>query len=168
MGTWILPTSQTMRTLMMKLMLCSYHSWIHGLMRARVTGVVPSITPVVSDLSSSCGTWPHSCCPVWGSSWGTSHCLAFAKRLAGCRDMSWLQKLNGLDAGIMDQGWPGPLGLMCPLVMAWVINHLPLPRLMGLVLICAYLPTHAIIPDNINVASLTSPKFSPSPNELHP
>ena len=36
----------------MKLMLCSYHSRIHGLMRARVTGVEPPITPTVSDLSS--------------------------------------------------------------------------------------------------------------------
>ena len=61
-----------------------------------------------------------------------------------------------------------PLGLMCPLVMAWVINHLPLPRLTGLVLSCACLPTHAITPDNVNVASLTSPWLSPSPNDCHP
>ena len=37
---------------MMKLMLCFYHSQIHGLTRARVTGVVASITPIVSNLGS--------------------------------------------------------------------------------------------------------------------
>ena len=38
---------------MMKLMLCSYHSQIHGLMRARVTGVEPPITPIVFGLCFS-------------------------------------------------------------------------------------------------------------------
>ena len=44
--------SQTLKTLMMKLTLCSYHSLIHGLMRAKVTGVEPPITPVFFGLCS--------------------------------------------------------------------------------------------------------------------
>ena len=43
----------------------------------------------------------------------------------------------------------------CPLVMGWVIKHLPSAKLTGLALSCACLTTHAIIPDNMNAASLT-------------
>ena len=50
---WIPPTSQTLMTLMMKLMLCSYHSQIHGLTRVKVTEVEPPITAIVSGLCSS-------------------------------------------------------------------------------------------------------------------
>ena len=64
-----------------------------------------------------------------------------------------------------NEGGQAPLGSMCPSVMAWVIYHLPSPRLIGLALSCACLPTHAMTPDNVNATSLTSPKFSPSPNE---
>ena len=67
----------------------------------------------------------------------------------------------------MEQGQPGPLCLMCPSVMAWAINHLPLPRLTGLAVSCTGLPTHAIIPDNVNAMSLASPRLSPS-NDQHP
>ena len=35
-------------TLMMKLMLCSYHSHIHDLMKAKATGVEPPIAFIVS------------------------------------------------------------------------------------------------------------------------
>ena len=38
---------------MMKLTLCSYNSLIHGLMRVRVTGVEPPITPFVFGLCFS-------------------------------------------------------------------------------------------------------------------
>ena len=96
--------------------------------------------------------------PLFGSSW----------ELADHGDKSWFWKLNGTDAGGKEHGWPGPLGLICPSVMAWVIYHLPSPRLMGLALSWACLPTHAIIPNNVNMASLTSPKLSPSPNNCHP
>ena len=41
----------------------------------------------------------------------------------------------------------------------------PSPRLMGLVLSCACLPTQAITPDNVNAMSLALPKLSPSPND---
>ena len=66
------------------------------------------------------------------------------------------------------EGDQAHIGSVCPLVIAWVINHLPSPMLTGLALSCACLPTHAMISDNVNVASLASPKVSPSPNEWHP
>ena len=53
MNTSILLTSQISMTLMMKLMLCSYHSKIHGLMKVKATGMEPPITLVVSGLGSS-------------------------------------------------------------------------------------------------------------------
>ena len=52
MDAWILLTPQTLMTLMMKLMLCSYHSQIQDLMKVKVTGVEPPITLVVSGLDS--------------------------------------------------------------------------------------------------------------------
>ena len=58
MDVWILLTSQTLMTLMMKLTLCSYHSQIHGLTKVKVTGVEPPITPVVSALNSSLALVP--------------------------------------------------------------------------------------------------------------
>ena len=115
-----------------------------------------------------CGAHPHSCCPIWGPSWGTSHHLAFDGRLAGHGDMSWLQKIkwhrcrcNGLRA--TNSPW-----FDVSFSDGWVINCLPSGRFTALVLICACLPTRAIIPDNVNVVSLTSPKFSPSSNEWCP
>ena len=62
----ILPTSQTLMTLMMKLTLLSYHSQIHGLMKVKVTGVEPPITPCClwPQFWPHCGTQPHSCCPA--------------------------------------------------------------------------------------------------------
>ena len=170
MDAWILLTSQTLRTLMMKLMLCSYHSQIHGLTRARATGVEPPITPVVfwPLFWPLCGAQCHSCCPCQDPSWGTSHHSAVTRRLADHGDKSWLQKLNGIDASGMEWGWPGPLGSKFPSMMAWMINHLPSPRLMGLALRCACLPTHTMIPDNVSIVSLASPKLSLSPNYCWP
>ena len=115
-----------------------------------------------------CSAQPHSCCPTKGASWGTSHCLAVTGRLADHGDESWLWKLNDINVGGMEWGWPGPLGSMCPLVMAWAVNHLPSPRLTGLALSCVCLPTQAMTPDNVNVVSLTSPMLSPSPNDCCP
>ena len=165
MDALILLTSQTLMILMMKVMLCSYHSRIHGLMKVKVTRVEP---PITHCLWPHCGTQPHSYCPAQGPSQDGSHCLAVTGRLTDHGDRSWLQKLNGINTGGMEWGWPGHLGLMCPSVMAWSINHLPLSRLTGLVLSCACLPTHAIIPDNVSMASLASPRLSPSPNDHHP
>ena len=48
---------------MMKLMLCSYHSQIHDPTRVKVTGVVPPITPVASDLGSGLAV-VHSLAPA--------------------------------------------------------------------------------------------------------
>ena len=112
-----------------------------------------------------CGPWPHSWCTGQGSSLGTSHHSAAARQLAGHGDKSCLQKLNCVDAGGMEWGWPGPLGLMCPPVMAWVINCWPLLQLTGLALSWACLPTQPMAPNNVNVASWASPKLSPSPND---
>ena len=63
------------------------------------------------------------------------------------------EKLNGIKAGGMEGGWPGPLGLMWALVMAWVVNHLLSPRLTGLALSFSCLLTLTMTPDNVNVAS---------------
>ena len=100
-----------------------------------------------------CGAWPHSWCT--GQHWGlgTSHHSASAGRFAVCRDKTWLWKLNGVDAGGMEWGWPGPLGSMCPSVMTWGINCQPSPRLTGLVLSWACLPTQLMPPDNIDMVS---------------
>ena len=75
--------------------------------------------------------WPWSFCNVQPHSWydgprshlGTSHHSTGVEGLATCRDKSCLWKLNGADAGGMEQGHPGPLGLMHHLVIAWAINH---------------------------------------------
>ena len=68
----------------------------------------------------------------------------------------------------MEQGHPDPLGLMCLLVMAWMINCQPSSRHTGSALIWACLPTKAMAPDNVNATSLASPRLSPSPNNHHP
>ena len=99
---------------------------------------------------SSCCLWPWSW-PFYNAqphSWydglksclGTSHHSAAFVSLA-CEDWSWLQKLNGDDAGRIEQGHPGPLGSMHHLVMAWVINCWPSSRLTGLALSWACLTT---------------------------
>ena len=62
----------------------------------------------------------------------------------------------------MEHGCPGPLGSMCLLVMAWATNHQPSPRLTGLVLSWTFLPTQLMAPNNVNMASHTLPKVSPS------
>ena len=131
MNILTLLTSWTLMTLMMKLTLCFYCSQIHDLTKGQVTRAEPPNSPVVSDLSSSLigvlGLIPAVLPEAQAGD--TSLHLPFARRLVDQGDMSWLQKLNGVDTGGMDWGWPGPLGLMCPLVMAWEINHLPSPRL---------------------------------------
>ena len=99
---------------------------------------------------------------------GTSHHLAVTGRLADHGNKSGLRKLKGVNAGGMEWGQPGPIASMYPLVMVWMISHLPSPRLTGFTLSCAYLLTQAMTPDNVNVAFLTSPKLSPSPNDCHP
>ena len=50
---------------------------------------------------------------------------------------------------------------------SWVISHLPSLRGMGLVLSGVCFSTQEMAPDNVNVASLTSPRLSPS-NDCHP
>ena len=112
--------------------------------------------------------WPCSLYDGLGSCLGTSHCSAAVVSLAAHRHWSWLQKLNGDDAGRMEQGHLGPLGSMHCLVMAWLINHQPLSRLTGMALSWACLPTQLMAPDSMNAASHTSPKLSPSPKDCCP
>ena len=109
-----------------------------------------------------CGAQHHFWCTGQEPSLGTSHHSATTRKFAGCGDNSWLQTLNGVETDRMEQGWPGPLGLMCPSVMVWVINHWPSPRLTGLVLSWACLPTQLMAPDSVNAVSHTSPDLSPS------
>ena len=63
----------------------------------------------------------------------------------------------------MEQGHPGPLGLMHHLVMVWAINHWPSTRLTGLALSWACLPAQLLAFDSMNAASHASPKLSSSP-----
>ena len=130
----ILLISLTLMPLMRKLMQNFCHFWIHDLMRAKATEVGPPITLIVSDLDPSLAVAPnpHYWCTGWGPSLGTSHHSAAAMKFAGHGDKSWLWRLNDVDAVGMEQGWPGPLGAVCPSVMAWVISHQPSPRLTGL------------------------------------
>ena len=72
---------------------------------------------------------------------GSPHHSTGVEGLAAHGDWSWLWKLNGGNGGGMEQGCPGPLGSMHSLVMAWAINHWPSPRLAGLMLSWACLPT---------------------------
>ena len=65
----------------------------------------------------------------------------------------------------MEWGSPGPQGLMHHLAMAWMINHWPLPRLIGLVPSWDCLPTQLTPPTNVNAASLASPRLIPSPRD---
>ena len=88
-----------------------------------------------------CGTWPHSWCSGQGPSLGTSQHSAAARKFAGHGDKTWLWKLNSVEAGGVEWGQPGPLGLMCPSVIAWEINHWPSPWLTGLALSWTCLPT---------------------------
>ena len=93
MDALILPTSQTLTTLMIKLMLCSCHSQIHDLMKVKAICVEPPIATHCShclwpQLWPHCSTQPNSCWPALGPSWGTSHCSAVAGRLADHGDKS--------------------------------------------------------------------------------
>ena len=152
-----------------KSMLCSYHSQIHDLTKGEGDwhGVAHNSCCLwpQSWLCLYYSAWPLSFCPVQGPSQGTSHCSAVTGRLADHEDKSWLWKLNGVDVGGIEGGHPGPLGSMCPSMMALAINCQPSPRFTGLVLSWAGLPTHARAPDNVNVPSLALTKLSPSPND---
>ena len=117
---------------------------------------------------SHCDAQPHSGYTGLGPCLGTSHHATAVGRLAGCRAWSWLLKLNGVNAGIMEWRHPGPLGLMHPLVMAWAINCRPSPMLTGLVMSLACLPTQLVAPNSMNMMSHTSPRLSTSPNDHCP
>ena len=121
---------------------------------------------------NSCGFWSQpQPCSWWagrGLSLGTFHHSATTGMFAGHGDESWLQKLNGVEAGGIEWGQLGPLGSMCPSVMAWVISCQPSPRLASLALSWAGLLTQVMAPDNINTVSHTSPRLSPSPNDHCP
>ena len=96
---------------------------------------------------NSCGlwswSWPHSWWARWGLSLGTSHHSGTAGMFAGHGDEFWLWKLNGVEAGGIEWGQPGPLGSMCPSLMTWAISHQMSPRLASLVLSWNGLPTQA-------------------------
>ena len=112
-----------------------------------------------------CGAQPYSWYTGLGPHLGTSHNAAAVGRLAGHGDWPWSLKLNGLDTSGMEWGCPGPIGLMHPLAMAWVINCLPSPRLTRLALSWACLPTQPMALDSVSAVSHALPRFSPSPND---
>ena len=70
---------------MMKLMLCFCHYQVHGLTRVRATGVVPPITPIVSDLGASLIA-AHNLAPAVPLEVQTE--APFARRLAGHGEVS--------------------------------------------------------------------------------
>ena len=115
-----------------------------------------------------CGTQPCSWCAGQGPGLGTSYCSAIVGMFAGHGDQSWLWKLNSVDAGEIEWGWPAPLGLMCPSVMAWEVSCWPSLRLAGLALSWTCLPTQLMAPDSVNTASHALPKLRPFPNTCHP
>ena len=83
-------------------------------------------------------TWPHSWWATWGLNLGTSHHSAAPGMFAGHGDKSWLWKLNSVKVGGIEWGWLGPLGSMCPSMMAWAISQQPSARLAGLALSWAH------------------------------
>ena len=110
---------------------------------------------------------PHSGKARWGLCLGTSHQSAATGMFTGHGDKSLLWKLNSIEVGGIEWGQLGSLGLMCSSVMAWVIIHWPSPRLAGLALSWAGLPTQLRPPDSINAVSSGLPKLSPSPSDHH-
>ena len=73
-------------------------------MRAKVTGVASPITLIVSSLSPSLAAAPNLAPDVLigGQAWAPPI----------------IQQLAGVDPGGIKEGQPGPLGLMCPSVIA--------------------------------------------------
>ena len=82
---------------------------------------------LLSLVSVSASLWHlTSLLMSWMSTYlGTSHHSSATGIFGGHGDKSWLQKLNGIEVGGIEQGWLGPLGSMCPSVMAWAISHWP-------------------------------------------
>ena len=87
---------------------------------------------------------------------------------------SWSLPCGGLWCRANGQSWclecgcPGPLAPIQHSVMAWVITHQPSHVVKGSVARCANLPTQVLAPVSVNMASLTLPKFRPSPRDhLH-
>ena len=119
-------------------------------------------------------SWPHCGTRSWSRhdiQWvclGSSTHLLVLCSLSSYESPSWLQNLNGSNAGRCEWGCPGPLASTCHLVMAWAINHQPSHRLNALVLSLACLPTQLMAPDRVNMVSCASHKQSPSPRDCLP
>ena len=149
---------------MKKLTLSFGHSQTHDRVMAMVMGEGQPIYLIAYGSVSwlHCSAWPWSQYDTQRLCLGTSHHSVAVGSLSPFGDSPWLQKLNGSDAGRIEQGHPGPLGSMHHLVMVWVINCQPSSRLTWLTLSWACLPTQLMAPDSVNMASHTSPKLNPS------
>ena len=88
-----------------------------------------------------CDTQSWSWCYIWWVCLGSSTHLSVLWSLSSCWGPSWLQNLNGSNAGRCERGCPGPLVSTHHSVMAWAINHWPSHRFNALALSWACLPT---------------------------
>ena len=159
-------------TLVMKSMLCSYHSQIHDLMKAKVTRVEPPITLIVSGLQSHGLAAAPGLAPavLFEGQAGAPPIIQWL--LEGWLIVGttlWLWKLNGIDTGGTEWGWPDPLGSMCPSMMAMGNQPLAITYSYGFgTELCLLANPSNDSWQHVNVASLTSPKLSPSPNDCCP
>ena len=148
-------------TLRRKLTLNFHHSQTHGPVKVKVLG---SEQPKVLVAAGCNPGLIVMYCLVHGAA-PDDH-LSALWSLSSDGDLSWLQKLNGGNAGRCEQGHPGPLASTHHSVMAWVINCWPSCILTALVLSWACLLTQLTTRDGVNVASHTLHKLSPPSNHL--
>ena len=118
--------------------------------------------------------WPHCCtlppslcdgqqiCP------GSSMSSLSLWNLSSGGDSSLLWNMNSSVTGRWEWGHPGPLAMMHCSVIAWAINCWLSCRLNGLALSWVCLATQLLAPDSVNMVSLVSPKFRPSPRDHLP
>ena len=160
MDAWSPPISQTLMTLMRKLMLCFWslsNPWSDESEGATRVGSIHNSYCLCPQSQPCCGAYPHSWCTRSGGlSLGTSHHSAAPRRLAwvmetspGCTE-TWMV--------LMQVGWneggQAPLVWCVLSVMAWVNQPLPIAQaywLDALSWVC--LPTQLMVPDSVNAAS---------------
>ena len=156
--------------LMRKLMLYFDHFQIHNLMRVKVTGVAPPIAVVAPclDLSLAVVLNLIPSVLVGGQVWTPPIIWQLLGGLLGVEMSHDYKNWMVLMQVEWNEGDQGPLGSRYSLVMAWAINCQPSPRLTGLALSLACLPTQLMAPDNVIVVSHTLTNLSTSPNDHCP
>ena len=119
----------------------------------------------ISLWSLLCWLWSRPLCSLWGNG-GWSKLTSPGCSFWGESPVWW--NLNGCGVDRCERGCLGPLASIRCSVMAWAMVHRPSCIVQGSVARYAGLPTQAPMPVSVNVASLTSPRLRPSPNDHLP